>query len=111
MSISSSAVLTELNISVWTANKLDRNATEAVLNSNAASRDSAQVRKNLMAELPFMATENILMAAVVADGVTTIRNAAREPEIVDLCSMLQRMGIETDKFASSTGTMRGLELA
>ena len=49
MSISSSAVLTELNISVWTANKLDKGATEAVLNNNAASRDSAQVRKNLMA--------------------------------------------------------------
>lgn len=49
MSISSSAVLTELNISVWTANKLDKGATEHLLNSNAASRDSAQVRKNLMA--------------------------------------------------------------
>lgn len=49
MSISSSAVLVELNISVWTANKLDKNATEAVLNTNSASKDSAQVRKNLMA--------------------------------------------------------------
>ena len=49
MSISSSAVLTELNISVWTANKLDRTATEAVLSSNNATTGSAQVRKNLMA--------------------------------------------------------------
>lgn len=49
MSISSSAVLVELNISVWTANKLDKNATEAVLSNNSASKDSAQVRKNLMA--------------------------------------------------------------
>jgi hypothetical protein len=49
MSISSSAVLVELNISVWTANKLDKGATEAVLNNNSASKDSAQVRKNLMA--------------------------------------------------------------
>jgi UDP-N-acetylglucosamine 1-carboxyvinyltransferase len=32
-------------------------------------------------------TENILMAAVLADGVTTIRNAAREPEITDLGSL------------------------
>jgi UDP-N-acetylglucosamine 1-carboxyvinyltransferase len=38
------------------------------------------------------ATENILTAAVVADGVTTINNAAREPEIVDLCSFLSSMG-------------------
>ena len=49
MSISSSAVLTELNISVWTANKLDKGATEAVLSSNNAVSGSAQVRKNLMA--------------------------------------------------------------
>lgn len=49
MSISSSAVLTELNISVWTANKLDKGATEAVLASNNATTGSAQVRKNLMA--------------------------------------------------------------
>lgn len=49
MSISSSAVLTELNISVWTANKLDKGATEAMLNSNNAATGSAQVRKNLMA--------------------------------------------------------------
>ena len=49
MSISYSAVLVELNISVWTANKLDKGATEAVLSNNSASKDSAQVRKNLMA--------------------------------------------------------------
>ena len=34
------------------------------------------------------ATENIVTAAVFADGVTTIENAAREPEVVDLCEML-----------------------
>jgi len=49
MSIASSAVLVELNISVWTANKLDKGATDTVLASNSASKDSAQVRKNLMA--------------------------------------------------------------
>ena len=49
MSISSSAVLVELNISVWTANKLDKGATDIVLANNSASKDSAQVRKNLMA--------------------------------------------------------------
>jgi hypothetical protein len=49
MSISSSAVLAELNISVWTANKLDRSATDSVLSNASASKDSAQVRKNLMA--------------------------------------------------------------
>jgi len=38
------------------------------------------------------ATENALMAAVLAEGVTTIENAAREPEIVDLATFLNRMG-------------------
>lgn len=38
------------------------------------------------------ATENLMMAAVLAEGVTVIRNAAREPEIVDLQNFLNRMG-------------------
>ncbi len=37
-------------------------------------------------------TENILMAAALADGKTTIRNAAREPEIGDLADLLRKMG-------------------
>lgn len=49
MSITSSAVTVELNISVWTANKLDKSATEKVVSDNAAVSNAAQVRKNLMA--------------------------------------------------------------
>jgi len=49
MSITSSAVLVELNISVWTANKFDKGATERVLINNSASTGSARVQKNLMA--------------------------------------------------------------
>ena len=49
MSISSSAVLVRLNISVWTARKLDRNATDNVIATNGAAEDAAQVHKNLMA--------------------------------------------------------------
>jgi UDP-N-acetylglucosamine 1-carboxyvinyltransferase len=55
------------------------------------------------------ATENLLMAAVLADGVTEIDNAAREPEIVDLCRMLRRMGAEIDGLATSTLTVHGVE--
>jgi UDP-N-acetylglucosamine 1-carboxyvinyltransferase len=40
------------------------------------------------------ATENILMAAVLAEGETVIDNAAREPEIVDICAMLTAMGAD-----------------
>lgn len=49
MSIASSAILVELNISVWPANKLDKSATEAVIADNSAGKNSAQVRKNLLA--------------------------------------------------------------
>jgi hypothetical protein len=49
MSIASSAVLVELNISVWPANKIDRSATDAVIADNSAGKNSAQVRKNLLA--------------------------------------------------------------
>ncbi|HAM24884.1 MAG TPA: UDP-N-acetylglucosamine 1-carboxyvinyltransferase [Actinobacteria bacterium] len=55
------------------------------------------------------ATENIVMAAVVARGTTVIDNAAREPEIVDLCSMLVRMGAHIDGIGTSTLTIDGVE--
>ena len=49
MSISSSAVLARLNISVWTATKLDKTATNNVISSSGATDKAAQVHKNLMA--------------------------------------------------------------
>jgi hypothetical protein len=49
MSITSSSMLVELNISVWTANKLDKEATNKVTDDAYAVRNAAQVRKNLMA--------------------------------------------------------------
>lgn len=55
------------------------------------------------------ATENVLMAAVLAKGTTVIDNAAREPEIVDLAQMLQQMGAKIDGMGSSTLTVQGVE--
>ncbi|GAA3036809.1 UDP-N-acetylglucosamine 1-carboxyvinyltransferase [Actinokineospora globicatena] len=54
------------------------------------------------------ATENILMAAVLAEGTTVIDNAAREPEIVDLCVMLQQMGAKIAGAGTSTLTVDGV---
>ncbi|GAA3422039.1 UDP-N-acetylglucosamine 1-carboxyvinyltransferase [Rhodococcus aetherivorans] len=54
------------------------------------------------------ATENILMAAVLASGETTIDNAAREPEIVDLCTMLVQMGARISGAGTSTLTIMGV---
>jgi UDP-N-acetylglucosamine 1-carboxyvinyltransferase len=53
-------------------------------------------------------TENLLMAAALADGVTTIVNAACEPEIVALGSMLQRMGARLSGLGSPTITVEGV---
>jgi len=54
------------------------------------------------------ATENILMAAVLAEGETTIGNAAREPDIVDLCTMLNQMGAQITGAGTSTLTVCGV---
>jgi UDP-N-acetylglucosamine 1-carboxyvinyltransferase len=55
------------------------------------------------------ATENLLMAAVLAKGSTVIDNAAREPEIVDLCQMLTAMGAKIDGAGTSTLVIEGVE--
>lgn len=53
-------------------------------------------------------TENILMAAVLAEGVTTIRNAAQEPEITDLANMLVKMGAKISGIDSDTLVVTGV---
>ncbi|SDJ30048.1 UDP-N-acetylglucosamine 1-carboxyvinyltransferase [Frankineae bacterium MT45] len=55
------------------------------------------------------ATENILTAAVLAKGTTVIDNAAREPEIVDLCHLLQSMGAQIGGVGSSTLEIEGVD--
>lgn len=54
------------------------------------------------------ATENILLAAVLAQGVTRIENAAKEPEIVDLCALLSRMGAKIRGCGTSTLYIEGV---
>ncbi|MFW3172906.1 UDP-N-acetylglucosamine 1-carboxyvinyltransferase [Geodermatophilus sp. CPCC 206100] len=54
------------------------------------------------------ATENLVMAAVLAEGTTVIDNAAREPEISDLCSMLAAMGAQIEGAGTSTITVEGV---
>jgi UDP-N-acetylglucosamine 1-carboxyvinyltransferase len=55
------------------------------------------------------ATENIMMAAVLAKGTTVIDNAAREPEIVDLCEMLVAMGASISGIGTSTLEIEGVD--
>ena len=54
------------------------------------------------------ATENAVMAAVLANGTSTLHNAAREPEIVDLCNLLVAMGAEIEGIGSSHLTIHGV---
>src|SRR5690606_29395096 len=55
------------------------------------------------------ATENVLMAAALADGTTVIDNAAREPEIVDLADCLVAMGADIEGAGTSRIVVRGVE--
>ncbi|WP_139653512.1 UDP-N-acetylglucosamine 1-carboxyvinyltransferase [Raoultibacter phocaeensis] len=57
------------------------------------------------------ATENMVMASVVAEGTTVIENAAREPEIVDLVNMLNSMGASISGGGSSIIEIEGVPLA
>ncbi|MGI9235497.1 MAG: UDP-N-acetylglucosamine 1-carboxyvinyltransferase [Woeseiaceae bacterium] len=54
-------------------------------------------------------TENLLMAAALADGETVLENAAREPEVTDLARFLVRMGARIGGIGSSTLTIHGVE--
>jgi UDP-N-acetylglucosamine 1-carboxyvinyltransferase len=54
-------------------------------------------------------TENIMMAAALADGVTVLRNAAREPEVVALAEVLMGMGADIQGAGTSVVTITGVE--
>lgn len=54
-------------------------------------------------------TENLLMAATLAEGTTVLHNAAREPEIADLCQLLNRMGARVRGAGTSTIEIEGVE--
>lgn len=63
----------------------------------------------LSLELPSVgATENVLLAAVLAKGTTILHNAAREPEITDLCRYLNHCGARIRRSGDSTLTIEGV---
>jgi UDP-N-acetylglucosamine 1-carboxyvinyltransferase len=59
-------------------------------------------------EASVTATENVIMAAVLAKGKTTIRNAASEPHVQDLCTLLIGMGAEISGLGSNLLTITGV---
>ncbi|MGL4424932.1 MAG: UDP-N-acetylglucosamine 1-carboxyvinyltransferase, partial [Cetobacterium sp.] len=65
---------------------------------------------NIIFDFPSVgATENVIMAAVKAKGNTTIQNAAREPEIDDLCNFLVKMGAKIEGIGTGTLKIEGVE--
>jgi UDP-N-acetylglucosamine 1-carboxyvinyltransferase len=65
---------------------------------------------NIYLDFPSVgATQNIMMAATLADGETVIDNAAREPEIVDLANVLSKMGAEVTGAGTNTVKIHGVE--
>ncbi|WP_028107764.1 UDP-N-acetylglucosamine 1-carboxyvinyltransferase [Ferrimonas futtsuensis] len=63
----------------------------------------------LMDMVSVTGTENLMMAAALADGVTIIENAAREPEVVDLANCLNAMGADVRGAGSDTLEIHGVE--
>jgi len=76
-----------------------------------ASSDKRLRGESVYLDFPSVgATETILMAAVTAQGTTVIDNVAREPEIVDICLMLNEMGAQISGVGSSTLTIEGVDV-
>ncbi|HSH05863.1 MAG TPA: UDP-N-acetylglucosamine 1-carboxyvinyltransferase [Anaerolineae bacterium] len=63
----------------------------------------------LLAEASVTATENVIMAAVMAEGETVIDNAASEPHVQDLCHMLVQMGAEIEGIGTNRLRIKGVE--
>ena len=75
---------------------------------------TAKVKKLIGTEILFprksvTGTENIIMAATLANGTTKIKNAASEPEISDLCLFLNKMGAKVSGFGSDEVTIQGVD--
>jgi len=63
----------------------------------------------VMDQVTVTGTENLMMAASLADGTTVIENAAREPEVVDLANFINAMGGKIENAGTDTITIRGVE--
>lgn len=66
-------------------------------------------QKIIMSELSVTATENVIMAAVKAEGKTVIKLAAAEPHVQDLCRFLNKMGAKIEGIGTNTLTIEGTQ--
>ncbi|MDH3380089.1 MAG: UDP-N-acetylglucosamine 1-carboxyvinyltransferase [Gammaproteobacteria bacterium] len=74
-----------------------------------AKADRLRGTRIVMDMISVTGTENLMMAATLAQGTTVIENAAREPEVVDLARCLARMGAQIDGAGTDTITIDGID--
>ena len=74
-----------------------------------AKADRLQGARIVMDMVTVTGTENLMMAAVLAEGTTVLENAAREPEVVDLAHCLIKMGAHIEGVGTDTLTIRGVK--
>ena len=74
---------------------------------HAIAKDGLVGSEIIFDKITVTGTENIIMAAVLAKGKTTLLNAAKEPEIVQLCEILKDSGVKIDGIGTSTLTIQG----
>ncbi len=74
-----------------------------------ATSDGLKGAHIFMDQVTVTGTENLMMAAALADGVTTIENAAREPEVVDLANYLNQMGADIRGAGTATVEIHGVK--
>ena len=74
---------------------------------HAIAKDGLVGSEIIFDKITVTGTENIIMAAVLAKGKTTLLNAAKEPEIVQLCEILKTSGVKIDGIGTSTLTIQG----
>jgi UDP-N-acetylglucosamine 1-carboxyvinyltransferase len=82
---------------------------EAKVHGNGSKGRRLKGARIVFEKITVTGTENILMAAVLADGETVLENAAREPEVTDLVMMLRKMGAEICGEGTSTLRIRGVK--
>lgn len=91
---------------------LEAMGAEIILEGGYVKASAPDGLKGAEIVFPFVsvgATENLMMAASLADGTTILRNAAREPEIIDLGDCLIAMGANIEGLGSDTITIHGVK--
>ena len=86
------------------------NVEHGIVTASVPGSKKRQTGAQIVLDCPSVgATETILMAAVLADGVSTIENAAQEPEVQDLANLLNSMGAQVSGAGGPVITVQGVE--